>query len=96
MSAVVHRSFKLKPSTRSVEPAGQAHFDIAVEVTTGVVPVSRAELEADVEASEKDDTFTEVVRVHFHHRFKYFHDLVRLCVFSIGRCIDEYSEACLR
>jgi hypothetical protein len=37
-----------------------------------------------------------VVRVHFHHRFKYFHDLVRLCVFSIGRCIDEYSEACLR
>jgi len=62
MTAVVHRSFKLKPSFRSVEPAGSAHFDIAVEVASGVVPVSRAELEADVEAGEEIELFTDVVR----------------------------------
>jgi hypothetical protein len=63
MTAVVHRSFKLKPSSTSVEPAGLAHFGIAVEAATGVAPVSRAELEAEVEAGEEVETFTEVVRL---------------------------------
>jgi hypothetical protein len=63
MTVVVHLSLRLKPSSRFVEPAGSAHFDIAVEVATGIVPMSRAELEADVEACEEVEMFTDVVRI---------------------------------
>ena len=62
MTAVVHRSLKSKPVPRAVEPAGLAHFGLAVEVATGVTPVSRAELEAEVKTGDDVETFTEVVR----------------------------------
>ena len=61
MAAVVHRSLRSKPVPRTVEPAGLAHFGLAVEVATGVAPVSRAELEAEVETGEEVETFTERV-----------------------------------